>query len=272
MASLSDRYLGVALDYLGYIEQDDAVWLTARRRRPLLIDAPTSKSARNLERVARRILALMVQQGKTRKNRAYTLARDLNAPLTLYNVLGVDRSASDDEIRRAYKLQREIFRDDSLPLVSLVDARSLQMEEARISEAYDTLLDPARRRAYDMSVYPDDDHPEPAIERQPSATEAELAQLQAELWREITSETQFTGALLRKAREAHGVEIRDIAAITKISPMHLRAIEAEDVAALPARVYVRGFLDQIAKALKLDPTQVIRTYLKRVRSARPEYE
>jgi len=273
MASLSERYLGVALDYVGYIEQDDSVWLTARRRRPLLIDAPTSKSARNVERVARRILAELAQQSKTRrKTLAPIAARDLNAPVTLYNVLGVDRSASDDEIRRAYKLQREVFRDDSLPIVSLVDEKQLKHEQARISEAYDTLLDPSRRRAYDMSVFPDDDHEEPTVERPPSASDAELAQLRAELAREITAETQFTGALLYNARQAHGLEIQDIANITKISPMHLRAIEAEDFKALPAPVYVRGFLQQIAKALKLDPTQVTKTYLKRVRLARPGYE
>ncbi len=272
MASLSERYLGVALDYLGYVEHDDAVWLTARRRRPLLIDAPTSKSARNIERVARRLLALLAQQGKQKKLPEPVAAKDLNAPLTLYKVLGVDRAASDDEIRRAYKLQRDIFREDSLPIVSLVDDRRLAEEQARISEAFDTLLDPARRRAYDMSVFPDDDHPVPEVARTPSASEAELMQLRAELAREITAETQFTGALLRKAREAHGVEIQDIANITKISPMHLRAIEAEDVDALPAIVYVRGFLQQIARALKLDPTQVTKTYLKRLRAARPGYE
>ena len=51
--------------------------------------------------------------------------------------------------------------------------------------------------------------------------------------------------------------------------MHLRALEDEDLDALPAAVYVRGFLQQIAKALSLDPTQVTKTYLKRVRAARP---
>lgn len=271
MSSLAERYLGVSLDYLGYVEQDDAVWLTARRRRPLLIDAPTSKSSRNIERVARRILAVMAQQGKRQSPRRTLEAKDLEAPITLYGVLGLDRSASDDEIRRAYKLQRTIFREDSLPIVSLVGKNLMQVEQARISEAYDTLLDPSRRRSYDMSVFPDDMHTEPEPERRPSASEAELAQLQAELAREITAETQFTGALLKKARQAQGIAVQDIAAITKISPMHLRAIEDEDFDALPAPVYVRGFLQQVAKALRLEPTQVTKTYLKRVRSARPNY-
>src|SRR5690606_34126495 len=83
MASLAERYLGVSLDYIGYVEHDDAVWLTARRRRPLLIDAPTSKAARNLERVARRLLALMAQPAKLRVRETPDAAK-LSAPLTLY--------------------------------------------------------------------------------------------------------------------------------------------------------------------------------------------
>jgi flagellar biosynthesis protein FlhG len=272
MSMLSERYLGMGLDYMGYIEHDDAVWLTARRRRPLLIDAPTSKAARNIERVARRLLALLAQPTKSAEDLLLD-AKGLNAPRTLYDVLGIDRTATDDEVRRAYKLQREIFREDSLPIVSLLDAEQLGTQLGRISEAYDTLLDQQRRRAYDMSVFPKDEPDKvDSLRRRPSASEAELAQLQADLAREITPETQFTGQLLRKAREAYGIEIQEIAGITKISPMYLRAIEAEDVEALPAPVYVRGFLQQIAKALRLDPMQVTRTYLKRMRAAQPSYE
>ena len=269
MVSLAERYLGIGLDYLGYVEQDDAAWLTARRRRPLLIDAPTSKASRNIERVARRILALLAQPTR-HQDESLANAKNLNSPLTLYKVLGVDRSASDDEIRRAYKLQRAIFRDDSLPVVSLVDEEAMNREQALISEAYDTLLDPARRRAYDMSVFPDDEPQAPQPERERTASDAELAVLQAELAREVTSDTQFTGPLLQKARLALGMDIHDIATITKISPMHLRALEEETMSTLPAQVYVRGFLQQIAKALQLDPAQVTKTYLKRYRAARPE--
>jgi flagellar biosynthesis protein FlhG len=92
--------------------------------------------------------------------------------------------------------------------------------------------------------------------------------LRAELARDITPETAFTGALLRRAREAHGIELQDIATQTKISGVYLRAIEADDFAALPASVYVRGFLVQIARVLRLDPSQVSKSYLKRLRAAR----
>jgi flagellar biosynthesis protein FlhG len=268
MSVLSERFLGLSLDYLGYIEQDDAVWLTARRCRPLLIDAPTSKSARNIERVARRLLALLAQPERI-VHEAPLNSAELHAPMTLYDVLGVPRTASEDEIRRAYKLQREVFREGSLPIISLVDGDGVRDEQARIAEAYDTLLDPVRKPIYDRSTFPESEPAESAEkQRAPSgATSAELAERQAELLRTITPETQFTGALLTRAREARGIEIADIAQVTKISARYLRAIEAEDADALPATVYLRGFLQQIAKTLQLDAGQVTKTYVRRLRAA-----
>src|SRR6185437_11492835 len=233
MVMVADRFLGMPLDYLGQIEHDDAVWLTVRRRQPLLIDSPTSKSARDLERVARRILALLAAQSTRPADllATATAAADRRAkgPPTLYETLGVSRTATDDEIRRAYKRQREIFREGSLAVVSVVAPPVLQKEQARIEEAYDTLLDPVRRRAYDLSTFPDDARVSVAPARHNSASIAELLMLQAELAREINAETQFSGALLRKVRESQGIELVDIAQRTKISVTHLSAIENETV-------------------------------------------
>ena len=338
MTVIAERFLGISFDYLGHIEQDDAVWLTVRRQKPLLVDSPASKSARNIERVARRLLALLAAQTSRAhllgmgpqaaysgpSNTSYSGAGgppsygpssygppsygpssygppsygagssrgstpppagelpegartsrppDLRSsswiepPATLYDVLGVARSAPDDEIRRAYKRQREIFREGGLPAVSVVSPDVLRKELARIEEAHDTLLDMVRRRAYDLSTFPDD-APEIVPARTQSASQAaELALLQAELAREINAETQFTGALLRKVRESQGVDVADIGRVTKISNAHILAIENEAPADLPAPVYVQGFVQQIARFLKLDPAQVQKTYMRRLRDA-----
>ncbi len=275
MSIVADRFLGIALDYLGHIEHDDAVWLTVRRRQPLLIDSPTSKSARNIERVARRILALLA----TGEARAGALPDEKTSPprpdqpVTLFDVLGVPRTASDEEIRRAYKRQREIFKEGSPPLTSVVSQAMLKVEQARLDEAHDTLLDPVKRRAYLLSTFPDDAPVSVAPAQNRSAAHiAELAMMQADLARELNAETQYTGALLKRVRESQGIEIADIAQRTKISTTHLLAIENESPGDLPAPVYVQGFVQQMAKYLKLDPVQVSKTYMRRLREfggARP---
>ena len=94
--------------------------------------------------------------------------------------------------------------------------------------------------------------------------------MREELAHEIGPNTPFGGGLLRKVRESQGVELEDISRHTKISVVQLRAIEEEDFPSLPASVYLRGFVQEVAKVLKLDPTQVARTYLRRYNEWRLE--
>ena len=89
--------------------------------------------------------------------------------------------------------------------------------------------------------------------------------LQSDLAREIGPDTEFTGALLRTVRESQGVELSEISQRTKIARAHLLAIEEETFDGLPAIVYVRGFVNELAKYLKLDPAQVQKTFLRRMR-------
>lgn len=262
MRFIAERYLGIDLEHLGHVDYDDAVWLTVRRRRPLLIDSPTSKSARNIERIARRLLAFVSREMRPSDRRAHEIQR---RP-TLYDTLGVTRGATDEEIRRASRRQRELFAADSLPLSGVIFGDELSREQALIAEAHDTLLDPVRRRAYDLSAFPEIEAPSgPERQAETTAMAEELGMMQAELAREITQETQFTGALLRRVRESQGKELSEISNKTKISLTFLQAIEEEEYTLLPALVYTRGFVQEVAKILDLDPTQVARTYVTRMR-------
>ncbi len=271
MSGLAWRHYGLRLDEIGHIEHDDTVWLTVRRNKPLLVDAPTSKAARNIERIARRVLAL----GSLRSDRESVPPAVPIDPPTHYTVLGITRSASEEEVRRAYKRQREVYASGGLAISSLLNDAQQKAEQARLDEAYDTLLDPIRRRAYDLSTFHDQDEPTSVGARSVRpALAAEQIMLQSELQREIGPDTEFTGVLLRKVRESQGVELTEISARTKIGRTYLAAMEDERFADLPAIVYVRGFLAELAKFLRLDPAQVQKTYLRRMRGAsdasRPE--
>lgn len=267
LQDMAERYLGVKMDYVGHIEQDESVRLSASRRRPLLLDSPTSKSARNIERICRRVLAL-VQRPVNQETDASPIPL-ITPEATLYDVLLTHRGAPDDELRRAYKRQREIYKEGSLPLTSLLKAEDLPNARAQIDEAHDTLLDPLRRRAYDISTFPDTEiEPQHYSPARDAAIEAEREMMREELARELTQDTEYTGGLLKRIRMSHGIEVKDVAAHTKISALYLTAIEDEDFGNLPAFVYLRGFVTEIAKFLKLDVMQVTRTYLKRYRRYR----
>jgi len=266
MSALAMRHYGVHLDELGHIEHDDTVWLMVRRRKPLLVDSPTAKAARNVERIARRVFALMA--AKSEGSMAPPPMPE--ATPTLYYVLGTSRSSSDEEIRRAYKRQREVYASDGLAACSLLGENDLKAEQARLDDAYDTLLDPIRRKAYDLSTFPEEPEAARISEAPPErrALAAEQLMLQNELASEIGPDTEFTGSMLKKVRESQGIELTEISARTKIARAHLEAIEEEAFQSLPAAVYVRGFVSELAKYLRLDPLQVQRSYMRRVRETK----
>ncbi|MBO6938961.1 MAG: helix-turn-helix domain-containing protein [Deltaproteobacteria bacterium] len=256
MASAARRRLGVRLEYLGYVDFDDTVWNCLRTGRPLLIESPGTKASRSIEKIARRLLSLAA--GK------YRFAPQPTVPLaTHHDLLEIDRGATDEEVRRAAKRAREIYAPGSLACVGLFDETGLERLRARLEEAHDVLLDPARRRPYELSVFP----PEPT---QASTREEEADEGPRPPPPVITPETVFTGALLRAVRLSKGVRLKEISQKTKIGVSFLQAIEGEQVRHLPAQVYIRGFVTEVAKFLGLDPEHVSRTYVRRLEKNHPE--
>ena len=250
MASAARRRLGVRLEYLGYVDFDDTVWNCLRVGRPLLVESPGTKASRSIEKIARRLLSIAADK--------YRFAPQPGVPrATHHDLLEVDRGATDEEVRRAAKRARDLYAANSLACVGLFDEVGLERLRARLEEAHDVLLDPSRRRPYELSVFP----PEP---ERPSHREEEAEAGPRPPPPVITPETVFTGPLLRAVRRSKGVRLEDISHKTKIGISFLEALEKEDAQALPAWVYVRGFVMEVAKYLALDPEHVSRTYVRRL--------
>lgn len=68
------------------------------------------------------------------------------------------------------------------------------------------------------------------------------------------------GTRIQQAREAHGLSVRDLAATTRIPHTSLTHIEQDRYEELPAEVFVRGFLRNISRELKLDSAEIIDAY------------
>ncbi|MEO8676695.1 MAG: RodZ domain-containing protein [Casimicrobiaceae bacterium] len=65
------------------------------------------------------------------------------------------------------------------------------------------------------------------------------------------------GALLRAAREASGMTIDAVAQQLKLAPRQVRAIEEGDFTHLPGRTFVRGFIRNYARLVRLDAETVL---------------
>lgn len=65
------------------------------------------------------------------------------------------------------------------------------------------------------------------------------------------------GALLAQAREAAGLSVQDVALQLRLAPRQVTAIERDDFASLPGRTFVRGFVRNYARLLKLDVDAIL---------------
>jgi flagellar biosynthesis protein FlhG len=266
VASVARRRLGTPIRYLGHLEYDEAVWASTRRRRPLLIEHPETRIAKCFERVARGIMAV----------RPPVAEGDVLPSDSHYELLEVPPTASFEDIRRANRRIRDIYGAESVAISGLYDPASLEAVHRRLDLSYTTLMDAAKRKEYDMELFPDGvpmpvspsvhtdlPAPRPAAKVDDPATIAVRPPMP-----EISPVTEFSGPLLRQIREAIGVELREIAERSKIGMAYLSALEGEAFSKLPAAVYVRGFLAEYARALGLDGERVKQTYLSRFRAVR----
>ncbi len=77
----------------------------------------------------------------------------------------------------------------------------------------------------------------------------------------VSLEGEINGMIIKRLREARGLSIEELADATKIRKPYLRAIEEQDFDNLPGRVYLRGFLTQIARVLRVDKVVLADGYL-----------
>ena len=63
--------------------------------------------------------------------------------------------------------------------------------------------------------------------------------------------------ILRTAREAQNLTVKDVADKTKIRTDHVRAIEEGNYGVFPAPIYIRGTVKNYAALLKLDTARIL---------------
>lgn len=80
----------------------------------------------------------------------------------------------------------------------------------------------------------------------------------------------FDGKFLKEIREYKNVSIEKMAEMTRIMKTYLIYIENDEYAKLPATAYIRGFIFQYAKHLKLNTDVVANSYVQRVKQSRGE--
>ena len=203
-----------------------------------------------------------------------------------YEVLEISSDASEKEIREAYLRLKGTYGKESAAAYALLETDEKESTLRDIEEAYQVLSSSERRQHYDkgfsqgfhssfLSVVPGEPvAPEALLDPPPTElTSAVKAEKEMEPHPKLPQPLEITewgGQAIRAAREKQSVSIEEIAEETKISKRYIGAIESESYEDLPAAVYLRGFVIQIARKLGLPQDLVATSYMKRYRNSHPE--
>lgn len=203
-----------------------------------------------------------------------------------YEILGVPRTASAEDVKQAYEISRHTFQKNSLATYSLFSDEENQEILALISRAYETLYDNGLRKEYDGFLGSLNENGEQTKTRKArkksiktpdksNSTPVPLGRAQAGSTAEtspkpvsknaaqsyIDSLEAFNGEALKKIRLMRGISIDEIAEQTKIRKTYIQYIEEENFDFLPAAVYIKGFITMIAGLLDLPPQDVANDYM-----------
>ncbi len=217
-----------------------------------------------------------------------------------YEILGIPTTATQSEIADGYQQAKLAYSPDSPAMYSLLSEDECRAMIVQIEEAYTILFNSKKREEYNnahgiqnsftaATIKEKETEPvgpaseeESTLEKPPLKEEVKINRLVAqkkfaldyeideEFEKEIEQTTEFTGEFLRKIREYRNVSIPRLSEMTKISKNYLTCIEDENISKLPAVAYIRGFIFQYAKCLKLPPDLVATSYIYRIKKQKEE--
>jgi DnaJ-class molecular chaperone len=185
--------------------------------------------------------------------------------MNYYQLLDVEPSASIAEIQQAYQKLKSIYQPNHISAYSLFSDEDLEKISRRLDHAFALLTNPTRRKEYDISLTESRD--ESITKGKDSKVRKRLAfSLLDDVKQDKIEQKQqpgliYDGRYLKELRQLKKVSLDEISKITKIRIPILTAIENMDIGLLPERIYLKNFLKEYAKCLKLSPSEVSGSYL-----------
>ncbi len=203
----------------------------------------------------------------------------------LYDLLGIDFDASAFEVNHAYKELCQLYSQDALASYSFFSREERDEILTILDEAYSTLIDEKNRSRYNQSLRENGLLGEEIGSREgrrrvhkisfnPFTSSRRTLTMRKELSamvssnpeiQEILSHDALYGRDLKRIRKKLGVSLEDIAEITKVRILFLRAIEEDDVEKVPSLIFLKSFLGAYIQSIGMDVDTMTNRYLSSVK-------
>jgi curved DNA-binding protein CbpA len=194
--------------------------------------------------------------------------------INYYEILELGTSAAQHEVTKAYDRARRTYSGDNPAIYTIFSEKEARDLLKLIEEAYSVLGNRTLRTIYDQRLlgkssqgvdlsYDSILNASRQNFPEPKAASSKVSyRIDEALEEEILSRTEWVGDNLRKIREYKNLSIERMSEKTKINTFYLTAVEADDRMKLPAAVFVRGYVIQIAKVLGLNEKIVADSYMR----------
>jgi curved DNA-binding protein CbpA len=204
-----------------------------------------------------------------------------------YDILEVNQSATQHEIVLAFERAKRTYSQQNPALYSVFTPDEAESLRNLIEEAYQVLSNQTYRNIYEKRLlsrsFSESDLSLEAIKAASStlytdsvvkvtpispisgssdSSSATESKRDLELENKISTTTEWTGSFLKDVREYKKISVEQLHDQTKINPWYITAIEKVEPQNLPAAVFVRGYVLQIAKSLQLNEKTVADSYMK----------
>jgi curved DNA-binding protein CbpA len=190
-----------------------------------------------------------------------------------YEILELPANAPQHEVTLAYDRARSTYSGDNPAIYTIFSQQEARELFGLIEEAYNVLGNRVLRNIYDQRLLnglsslndltyasileaSKQMYPEPKVESLKVTYKKDEA-----FEKQIQSQTHWDGDFLAKVREYKQLTPQKLSEITRINSYYITAVEKMDYQNLPAVVFVRGYVVQIAKALGLDDKKVTDSYM-----------
>ena len=178
---------------------------------------------------------------------------------TYYELLEIPQDSTFSRLEAAFQLARRTYKEKSLSTYSLFTEEERAAIWKRIEEAHAVLADFEKRKNYDIYLARGSDSSSPWEPAPPEPDDAPP----------IVLSDEVSGSFLKSVREKRKIPLQEVALSTRIAITYLSAIEEEKFSHLPPEVYIKGYLRDYARILKLDPQKVIDGFLRYCKSQNP---
>lgn len=196
-----------------------------------------------------------------------------------YEILAVPQNATQHDITLAYEKAKRTYSAQNPALNSIFSPTEAQLLRNMIDEAFSVLGNQTYRNIYEKrrqaKHFSESDLTIEAIKSASLELFPEFQKkvqekttdyvIDSEFEKEISNKKEWLGSDLKNVREYKNISIETMHEKTKINPWYLRALETMDVVNLPAAVFVRGYVIQIARLLNLNDLVVADSYMKTYR-------